>query len=163
MTVDTLAKAGGLFAVFMFIHFAVDFVFQSHREAMAKHRDRWIRARHCAIYAAGFTPLFVLLWWDTAPWKITVSWNVLFWSHFIEDTYIPVLLWVKHVRKPPEMKLATEEGTDEYGNFVISKLDDAGRFRKFVSTPLGAILMVAVDQIVHLTFLWVPVILALWK
>ena len=33
-------------------------------------------------------------------------------------------------------------------------------FKEFVDTPLGKILMIAVDQIVHLAFLWLPAWLA---
>lgn len=161
MILDLLAKAGGLFVVFASVHFVVDFVFQSHAEAMAKHRDGWVRARHCAVYTMGFAPLLCLLMWDSS-WKLIVSMNVLFWSHFVEDTYAPVLWWVKYVRRPPELNpTPLFEETTERGVLENRERTDEERFRRFVSTPLGAILMVSIDQIVHLLFLWVPVALAL--
>jgi hypothetical protein len=33
-------------------------------------------------------------------------------------------------------------------------------FLQFIQTPLGKILMIAIDQIIHLTFLWPLVIMA---
>ena len=35
----TIALMGGLFAVLAFIHFFVDWIFQSHAEAMVKHNN----------------------------------------------------------------------------------------------------------------------------
>lgn len=159
MTVDLLARAGGLFVVFASIHFVVDFVFQSHAEAMAKHRDGWVRARHCGIYTTAFLPLLYLLWWHGEPWKIAVAELVLFWSHFFEDTYLPVAWWAKHIRKPPQIVGPYFEPV--YDGPTGRMPTEEEKFLRFVSTPLGAILMVAIDQIVHLLFLWVPVALAL--
>jgi len=98
-----LAHAGGLFAAFTFVHFVVDFVvdwiFQSHAEALAKHNNARVRARHCAVYTAGFLPLLLWLGWE--PWRIGVGAAVLFLSHFAEDTYWPVYVWARHVRRVP--------------------------------------------------------------
>lgn len=94
-----IALAGGLFAILALVHFVVDWVFQSHSEAMVKHNNPKVRAKHCAIYTLGFLPLFYLFgfeWWE---WLIGA--NVLFWSHFVEDTYVPVFLWAKYIRRPP--------------------------------------------------------------
>jgi hypothetical protein len=91
---DVVAKIGGIFAVFTFIDFFVDWVFQNHSEAMVKHNNSKIRAKHCVIYITGFVP------------------NVI----------------------------------DEKAGFI-----------QFISTPLGKILMITIDQIIHLSFLF-PVI-----
>jgi hypothetical protein len=139
-----MALSGGLFAVFTFIHFFVDWICQTHAEAMAKHNNPWVRARHCLIYTLGFVPSMYVLGFDFWSWVIGL--NVLFWSHFVEDTYVPVFLWAKHIRKPAEMQAPN---------------DPKKGFIEFISTPLGKILMIAVDQIIHLTFLWVLVWLAL--
>src|ERR1700689_2126266 len=96
-----IAFIGGLFAILSFIHFFVDWIFQSHSEAMVKHNNPKIRAKHCLIYTAGFIPLFCFCSFNWVEWLIVL--NVLFWSHFAEDTYLPVFLWAKYIRKPPEM------------------------------------------------------------
>jgi hypothetical protein len=134
-TVHNIALAGGLFAVFTFIHFFVDWICQTHAEAMAKHNNPKVRARHCLIYTLGFVPLMYLLNFEC--WEWIAGLNILFWSHFVEDTYIPVYLWAKYVRKPPEMNTDPKKG-----------------FIEFITTPLGKILMIAVDQIIHLAFLF---------
>lgn len=131
-----IALMGGLFAVLGFIHFFVDWIFQSHAEAMVKHNNPKIRAKHCLIYTVGFVPLFCFCDFSLVEWLVAT--NILFWSHFCEDTYIPVFLWAKYIRKPPEM--ACE---DPHAGFVA-----------FIQTAMGKILMIAIDQIIHLAFLF---------
>lgn len=135
-----LGLMGGLFAVFTFIHFFVDWIFQSHAEAMVKHNNPRVRAKHCAIYTVGFVPLLVAFMVSgfLTGWQLLASVLILFVSHFCEDTYIPVFLWAKYIRKPPEM---TEN--DPKVGFVM-----------FVQTAMGKILMIAIDQIIHLVFLF---------
>lgn len=96
-----LALGGGLFALFAFVHFFVDWIFQSHAEAMVKHNNPKIRAKHCLIYTLGFVPLMWLLGFET--WEWVAGLNILFWSHFYLDTYHGVYLWAKYIRRPPEM------------------------------------------------------------
>lgn len=150
-----LALAGGLFAILTFIHFFVDWIFQSHAEAMAKHNNALVRARHCAIYMLGFVPLLCFFLWThtLTPLQYPLSLAILFFSHFIEDTYLPVYWWAKHIRKPPEM---TEPymSTDIDGKTIWLPADPKIGFVKFVQTPLGKILMIAIDQIIHITFLF---------
>jgi len=137
-----LAEAGGIFVVLTFVHFVVDWLFQSHDEAMRKSHEWRIRARHCAVYALSFLPV---LWWvDLSDWRLFAALNVLFWSHFIEDTYVPVMLWLKYMRQPPQFTLGWESDEKKFWAFLEE-------------SPIGYILMIAVDQIVHLTFLW-PVV-----
>jgi hypothetical protein len=158
---NEIALAGGLFAVFTFIHFFVDWILQTHAEAMAKHNNWKVRARHCLIYTLGFVPILYLL--DFSVWKWVVAINVLFWSHFIEDTYLPVYLWAKYVRRPPEMTEPWKEmftQVDGSLSFRVHPPDPKRGFIEFVQTPLGKILMIAVDQIIHLAFLFVLVWLA---
>lgn len=131
-----IALMGGLFAVLGFIHFFVDWIFQSHAEAMVKHNNPKIRAKHCLIYTVGFVPLFCFCDFSLVEWLVAT--NILFWSHFCEDTYIPVFLWAKYIRKPPEMSCE-----DPHAGFVA-----------FIQTTMGKILMIAIDQIIHLAFLF---------
>lgn len=172
--VTKLALAGGLFAVLTFIHFFVDWVFQSHAEAMIKHNNAKVRAKHCLIYTLGFIPFMWYLHFSWIGWIVCL--NVLFWSHFIEDTYIPVYIWAKYIRQPPEMTQPTKTlintgyaydiGNDlkvKQPEYKISAPDPKKGFIEFVQTPLGKILMITIDQIIHLSFLWVLVIFALLK
>lgn len=146
-----IALMGGLFAVLGFIHFFVDWIFQSHSEAMVKHNNPKVRAKHCLIYTLGFVPLFLFChfaWWE---WLIAL--NILFWSHFAEDTYLPVFLWAKYIRRPPEMTQPRKQvGVDGYVSILPP--DAKAGFMEFVQTPLGKILMIAIDQIIHLAFLF---------
>lgn len=162
MSVNTIALAGGLFAIFTFVHFVVDWLFQSHAEAMVKHNNWKVRAKHCAIYTVGFIPLMYLLHFSTLEWVVGL--NILFWSHFVEDTYIPVYLWAKYIRKPPEMCEPQKELSIRVDGEQVIKVhppDPKKGFIEFVSTPLGKILMIAVDQIIHLAFLFPLVWMAL--
>lgn len=132
---DIIAKAGGIFAYLTFCHFVADWIFQTHNEAMTKHKNWKTRAIHCYVYTFLMTLAIVPLHLSFAGGVISSS--VFFFSHFIEDTYIPVAMWAKYIRRVDV------------------------NFETFVETPLGKILMIAVDQIIHLTFLWVPVWLSL--
>lgn len=161
-TIIMIALGGGLFAVLAFIHFFVDWIFQSHAEAMVKHNRPWIRAKHCLIYTAGFVPILYFL--EYSFWQWVVAINLLFWSHFIEDTYIPVFLWAKYIRKPPEMTEPWKETylrEDGSTAFRVHPPDAKHGFGEFVQTPMGKILMIAIDQIIHLAFLFPLVWMAL--
>lgn len=149
--VVNLALAGGLFAIFAFVHFFVDWIFQTHAEAMAKHNNPKVRARHCLIYTIGFIPLMWLCGFEVCEWVVGL--NILFWSHFYLDTYHGVFLWAKYIRRPPEMVMPQKVvGLDGY--VTICAPDPKKGFVEFVSTTLGKILMIAVDQIFHLIFLF---------
>lgn len=153
--VSKLGLAGGLFALFAFVHFFVDWIFQSHAEAMVKHNTPWIRAKHCLIYTIGFVPLMYLL--GFSAWEWVIGANILFWSHFFEDTYVPVYLWAKYIRKPPEMTELWKESFTRVDGTVAIKVhppDPKRGFGEFVQTTLGKILMIAIDQIIHLAFLF---------
>lgn len=198
ISVDQLAKIGGVFSLLVFIHFFSDWIFQSHMEAMAKAKNARIRARHCAIYTTFFLPF---LWWaGVSPAWIAGCAGILFLSHFVEDTYIPVYLWMKYIRRPPGMGIKVTKtgqcfyattGPEYIGALPVRQkilpigydtngplhseaspleramaLDAQGKspkeieeiiqheeFLKFVDTPLGKILLIAVDQIIHIAFL----------
>jgi hypothetical protein len=160
--VDGVVRAGGVFVALASVHFVADFVFQSHATAMAKH-DHWrVRLAHCLVYGGFFVPLFVAIGWLDS-WKMSASLVVLIGSHFIEDTYAPVVLWARHIRKPSEMMRNTTTRPILGGLFTWTTPDpELVGFREFIRTPLGAILMVSIDQIVHLTVLWFPAALAAW-
>lgn len=158
---------GGIFAIFTFIHFFVDWICQTHDEAMAKHNNPKVRARHCLIYTLGFVPVMYLLNFEC--WEWVAGLNILFWSHFIEDTYVPVYLWAKYIRKPPQMtqprkELESYQMPDSFLKDGVLQIptpiykvlppDPKKGFIEFIDTTLGKILMIAVDQIIHLAFLF---------
>ena len=175
-----IPHVGGWLALLVTLHFTVDWVFQSHDEAMRKSRERRVRAKHCAVYTLPFALLLFLTSWDIL--RVTaMSWTV-FLSHFVEDTYLPVLWWAKYVRKPPQMarRLVGEKGSwnivengvvrgfrtpkevDVYDRLLglgdqglkqAQREIDLDGFIAFVSEPLGKILLIAIDQIVHILFL----------
>lgn len=145
--VDLLVKLGGLLAVLTFIHFFVDWVFQTHDEAMVKHNNAKVRAKHCFIYTTPFIPLMYftgLIWW-----KILIGAAILFLSHFAEDTYIPVYWWARFIRKPPQMKQDPEVGFARWIGAVPTPIKDGVHY----DSALAKILMIAIDQIIHITFL----------
>jgi hypothetical protein len=146
---STYGIAGGIFAWFVLTHFGVDFLAQSHTEAIQKSSNGWVRARHCLIYSIGFIP--VLWLFGLSLTKAIIALNILFWSHWLEDTYLLVLYWTKYVRRPPAFK-----GLNDKLTWRISD-DDKRAFRAFIQEPLGTILMIAADQIVHLACL-IPVV-----
>lgn len=123
-----------MFALLVWAHFAADFVWQTHYEAMRKHADWKARALHCSVYTTCMVAALLIL---GVRDRLLLSAGVLWISHFVEDTYIPVYLWAKYIRRVPEAQ--TKDG-----------------FVEWVKTPLGKILMIAVDQIIHIGFL-IPV------
>ncbi len=145
-----IALTGGLLSILVFIHFFVDWIFQSHAEAMVKHNNPKIRAKHCLIYTVGFVPFIALFHFSWVEWLFAL--NLLFWSHFCEDTYIPVFLWAKYIRRPPEMTGPRKQtGVDGYVSILPP--DPKAGFVDFIQTPMGKILMIAIDQIIHIAFL----------
>jgi len=151
-----LSLAGGFFSLLGFIHFFTDFVCQSHAEAMVKHNNPKIRAAHCAIYTLGFVPLliFCLCVGALTWWQLIASVLILFVSHFCEDTYIPVYWWAKFIRRPPEMTEPIKQPSNIDGYVNVLPPDPKAGFVLFIQTTLGKILLIAVDQIFHLIFLW---------
>lgn len=197
----SISRVGGWLALLVTLHFTVDWVFQSHDEAMRKPRDWRVRAKHCLVYTFPFAALLFATTWS--PVLVLLMTLLVFTSHFVEDTYYPILLWAKYVRRPPQMRrvvfargrvfpaapppdgreppltpspsyvplVISDDGTereprDRVESEVVhmhnvrlisveeaqARLDLDG-FIAFVSEPLGKILLVAIDQIVHILFL----------
>lgn len=144
--VDLIAKAGGIFVILAFIHFVVDWIFQTHYEAMNKTTDWTVRARHCSVYTIGFVPILPILGLEV--WEIAAAMVILFVSHHIEDTYAPVFLWAKYVRQVPELR---RKRGDPKKAFV----------KWFNENPIAPILTITIDQLIHLFFLWPIVWMAL--
>lgn len=139
---DTLLQLVVLFVPMVFIHFVSDWIFQSHADAVRKHDHFWIRTKHCAIYTLFF--LLFFLWMGVSLIGVIIASLVLFVSHHIEDTYKIPYLWAKYIRRPVEMQAE-----------VSGELKAFKGFQAFFSTPIGTLLVITIDQIVHITFLWV--------
>jgi hypothetical protein len=172
---DYIARFGGVLCVFIFVHFFIDWIFQTHAEAMVKHNNLPVRAKHCAIYTAPFIPL---LWWmGVSPLLIAVCACILFFSHLIEDTYLPVYYWALYIRRVPSMHWKRldpaspelKELLDALCGFLrdeveykeVQKIEQKiarKGFKEFIDTTLGKILMVTIDQIIHISFL-IPVVM----
>jgi hypothetical protein len=128
----TLAQVGGIFSLLTFAHFVSDWLFQSHQEAMSKSTDGWARARHCMVYTALMIACVSVF--STSGEMLAWSAVLLFGSHFVEDTYAPVYIWVRYVRRPPGVT-------------------DLASFKAFAQTNLGLMLIIMADQLVHIVFL----------
>lgn len=131
-----IALVGGMFALLTFLHFVADWVFQSHAEAMAKTSNSAVRALHCTTYTAVCCFVIAVVVHTSALRLVAIGFLLLI-SHFFEDTYLPVYVWARYIRKPPEMS-------------ARASIED---FKAFAETTLGKILLIAIDQIVHILFL----------
>lgn len=147
MNIELLAQTGGIFSLLVFWHFVFDWLFQTHDEAMKKSKDHQIRAIHCLIYAGSFLPLLMITSLTTSQGILALG--ILFWSHFFIDTYWPVMMWVKHIRKPPEFQRVTFNPKTG----VNRKLTDNESLLDFSRTSLGLTLIIVVDQLIHIAFL----------
>lgn len=144
---DKLAHFGGVFAFLVFWHFFADWVIQSHEEAMRKSWDHITRAMHCAMYTVAFVPFMVLSGFTNFEGFLCMG--ILFGVHFIEDTYIPVALWAKYIRRAPHFwELIEDEETGEYRLPTLM-----GGLKSFVEHPLGLLLAITIDQLVHIATL----------
>jgi len=142
---ETVALWGGVFAVLAFIHFAVDWCLQTHAQGHSKSFQKGGRGPlvlHCLVYTLGFAPILAYL--ASTPWEGAAALAILFLSHLVGDTYLPVYLWFRYVRRPP-----LPRNTEEWSFVTAYKMctEDSGNL----------ILVTVVDQVWHLAWLW-PVV-----
>lgn len=129
---DKISEIGSLFAILTFFHFVFDWFFQSSKTAMNKHKDKLVRASHCCEYSVLFGLLFAYM---NIP-HVMLLMLALFVSHYIIDSYYPTYLFFKYIRQPyPELSIE---------DFTFEKM------KEYVTTPIGAILMITIDQLYHL-------------
>lgn len=146
-----LCNAGGLLFILTLIHFFLDWTFQTQKEAMEKHDNPIVRAKHCLIYSFGFSPIMLIM--NFSILELFIGLAILFVSHFILDTYIVVFLWLKYIRKPYE-KYEMYENIN--GKTIYNSFNEE-YFREFVNTQLGLILALVIDQITHIICL-IPIV-----
>jgi hypothetical protein len=151
MDCNNLSLMGGAFSLFVLIHFVVDWIFQTHKEAMIKHVSPLIRAKHCLIYTVGFFPLMLMFKFEY--WELYFGTIILFFSHYIEDTYVPVYWWAKYIRKPKEMVNPDITKIFRGDNWADYPANDKEGFIQFSNTPIGKILTIVIDQVIHIVFL----------
>jgi len=191
-----LALLGGVFVLLAFWHFPADWLFQSQKEALAKAKDHLVRARHCTVYTLLFVPLLLLLrvrihgdiFGNGDDIELVLGWQfwtclaILWVSHFIIDTYWPVMMWAKYLRRAPEFKrvkafgrradgtvvipanqsiqfvagapVTPRKGWSDYEIDEITYANDVEAFKAFFGTHTGAILCITMDQLFHLWCLW---------
>lgn len=156
-----LAHMGGLFFLLTFWHFVVDWGCQTHAQGYGKavrrevmvsvsppvvHKERGYGklTAHCLIYTLGMAPILVLL---LPHWQeFAVAALLLFVSHMVGDTYLPVYLWFRYVRRPP-LPCRTEKWSFAVAESMIK------------NNPGNLLLVTVIDQLYHLAFL-APV--AMW-
>jgi len=112
---------GSLFSLMVLSHFVCDWLPQPESWAMVKHKNWAIRFMHSAVYAALMTIVFAAL----IDMHVLLAWiifNVLWFAHFVEDTYWFPMWWLTNVRKTTKPPF---EG-------------------------LNLILLIVVDQLVHI-------------
>lgn len=136
-------------------HFAFDWVYQTHKEAMIKSHNSYIRTLHCIKYAGPFAPV---LWaFGLNVDAIGACLAILFLTHYIIDSYVPVMLWAKYLRRAPEFDNVRKcRELRSWQDKVIEQRcyeNDSEAFKAFASTPLGLILIITMDQFLHITCL----------
>lgn len=138
-----------LFIFLVFLHFWADWVFQTQEEATTKSTNWRVRLAHCIKYGLWFIPVLLIM--GMGWWQLAVSAVILVGSHFIEDSYVPVFLWAKYIRKMPELRPL---GSEWRGMIAIPPEE---MFKRLWHTPIGAIIFITIDQLIHITLLW-PVV-----
>jgi len=136
-----IAEAGGALIVLMFVHFFADWVLQTDDMARRKADESpWLLVVHSTVYAVAFIPI-LLHAFRFSPSLVASSFLALLMSHGAIDTYTPLWLWARLIRRPQEMRD-----------------DPVGGFTAWSSKPYGMLLTSGLDQFMHISFL-VPVAL----
>jgi hypothetical protein len=130
-----IQETGGIFAILAFVHLFADLMTQTDFIARRKTEESsWMLIVHSATYAATYIPILFLLF-DQTSMVVSVT-LVLFMSHGAIDTYAPIWLWARFIRRPPEMKI------DPSAGFVLWR-----------SKPHSIVLIFFVDHFMHTMFL----------
>lgn len=131
--VDKLADVGGIFALLVLVHFVGDWVFQSHLTATTKNRSFVSLMWHSTWYTV-WCLTFLMPLENLDPVRFMCAGCFLLSSHLVIDTYWPLALWAKYLRKMPEP-------------------NDPRQKEAWISSPMNPILFITVDQIFHMVCL----------
>ena len=146
-----ISLIGGLFSLAVFWHFVADWFPQSHQEAMTKTRDPEVRAWHCLKYTLIFMIPVIWVGLGGPGWLGFVNAIILCSTHYVIDSYVPVLLWAKYLRKHPTFAFSTHHDGSERA------FTDKEAFKEMALTPIGLILIITMDQLFHIAAL-IPVV-----
>jgi len=154
-TLDQIALAGGLYVPVAFWHFVADWLTQPEKMAENKSSNFWLLLLHCCIYTVLFVPVLII--YGIPMWMAGIAATILFMSHFVGDTYAPVWFWAKFIRRMTFRRdVVMQRQRVLYGTqvFNVEQVHDG----PFYFKPT---LMVVIDQLWHLFFLWVIPIFAI--
>jgi len=156
MKLETIALAGGLWVVLVFWHFLADWLTQTEKNAEAKHHGGLVLGVHCLVYSALFIPFFWL--YGLHLWEAVMSFIVLYFSHIVGDVGLPVWWWSKYIRK------MTYTDMGKSIRVPVAFPTDLFRANEPMTTSklFRPILVIVIDQLWHLAWLWVIVFFALY-
>lgn len=151
MTLEQIALAGGLYVPLVFWHFVADWLTQTQDKAERKSKDHAVLASHCLVYTLFFVP--VLLLYQIPMWGRLALLPILFFSHLIGDAGFPVWFWARYIRRMTTGP--TRKRVDKLKDFFppSEEIDARVLFRPS--------LLLVIDQLWHLAWLWVIVYLAM--
>lgn len=136
MFMHLVSEAGGFFIVLMFIHVLADWMAQTDTMARRKADESpWLLIVHSVAYAAMFLPVLAVAFRYSMHLTVS-SFLALIMSHGAIDTYTPIWLWARFVRRPPEMRD-----------------DPVNGFTTWSTKPYGLFITLCVDQFMHACFL----------
>lgn len=131
-----ISAAGGAFIVLVFVHFVADWMLQTDTMARRKADESpWLLIVHSTVYALSFCPILFLSFKGSFPLIVSATLSLLI-SHGAIDTYTPIWLWARVIRRPQEMD------NDPVDGFIL-----------WSSKPYGMFLTSGIDQLMHAAFL----------
>jgi len=160
ITFEQVGTVGGVWSLLMLWHFVADWIPQTHAHAIAKTKDSWIRFEHCMLYTVLFGPAYFFCATGSPRGIMIMVW--LFVSHFIIDSYVITAWWAKHVRRDPAFDETELAATTITGVELRRPRTYEEGMKAMMSTPVGAILCITMDQILHLVCLVPVAILLVW-
>lgn len=126
-----------VFVWLMLVHFIADFMFQTSQQARFKIDDPYERCWHVFVYGICLS-LYIGAFFGSHPLMILY----IQLAHYVIDGYKINYLWHRYVKRVP-----------------LASFED---FKEFASTPIGMILTITVDQILH-AISYLPIAYALSK
>lgn len=136
MSMSLVSNMGGILVILIFVHFIADWIMQTDAMARRKAEESpWLLIIHSIVYSVTFIPILVIVF-DCSISMVITSFLALMMSHGAIDTYTPIWLWARFVRRPMEMKNDPIKGFSEWS-----------------SKTRGILLVSGVDQLMHILFL----------
>lgn len=128
-------EIGGALTLLALSHLIADWLLQTEASAKRKPGESpWTLALHSCAYALAMSPALAI---SMQSWQLAASAALaLAVSHGAIDTWAPVWMWARIVRRPKEMRGRAAEG-----------------FVEWTSKPGGMALAMTADQAMHLAFL----------